>query len=90
MEENELILTITQVTRKPAHPWVNQFNITLHNSLDNTDTFTNNNSEDIPGYLERSERELYLDSIRKLIYNNIRDSKWDEKMKTKVVFEKEE
>ena len=63
MVDNKVVLTITGVRNNPAQPWVKRIIISIQNSVDNTDTFNNNNSEDIPNYKEASELEEILTNI---------------------------
>lgn len=51
--ENKVIIEITNVRGKPAQPWALMFSVSAWNSLDNVDSFVNNNSEDFKGYVER-------------------------------------
>jgi len=62
-EPNKVVMTISRVHRSPAQPWVKLITISVQNSLDDTDTFNNNNSDDIPGYKESSELEEILQNI---------------------------
>ena len=64
MTTNKIILEIGQVHRSPAHPWKQQFLINIHNSVDDTKTFPNNNSEDIKNYKEAEELDVILENIR--------------------------
>ena len=61
--QNKIVLTISGIRNNPAAPWVKRIIISVQNSLDDTDTFNNNNSEDIPNYLESSELQQILKNI---------------------------
>lgn len=61
--QNKVVLTISGVRNNPAQPWVKRIIISVQNSLDNTDNFNDNNSEDIPGYKEAEELEEILTNI---------------------------
>jgi hypothetical protein len=52
-QENKVIIEISMVRGKPAVPWALTFSVSAWNSIDTVDDFMNNNSEDIPGYVER-------------------------------------
>lgn len=62
---NKVIMTISGVRNNPAQPWVKRIIISVQNSIDNTDNFNDNNSEDIPNYKESSELEEILQDIIK-------------------------
>ena len=62
-EPNKVVLTISNVHSSSAQHWVKRIIISVQNSVDNTDNFNNNNSEDIPGYKEASELEEILQNI---------------------------
>ena len=60
---NKVVLTISGVRNNPAQPWVKRIIISVQNSVDNTDNFNNNNSEDIPNYLETEDLQEILQNI---------------------------
>ena len=62
-DPNKVVMTISGVHRSPAQPWVKIVTISVQNSLDDTDTFNDNNSDDIPGYKESTELEEILSNI---------------------------
>lgn len=62
--ENIIILKIGKVHTDSVQPWNSQFTISIQNSVDNTNTFPNNNSEDIKTYKETEELEVILEGIR--------------------------
>jgi hypothetical protein len=64
-EPNKVVLTISGVRDNPAQPWVQRIIISIQNSVDNTDNFNSNNSEDIPGYKEAEDLEEILQDIIK-------------------------
>lgn len=64
MKENKIEILITTVKREVAVPWVLEFKVKIKNSLDNIKTWPNNNSDDIPSYLNRSDLEELLSNIQ--------------------------
>jgi hypothetical protein len=62
-EPNKVVLTISGVRDNPAQPWVQRIIISIQNSLDDTDNFNNNNSEDIPNYDEAEDLKQKQKSI---------------------------
>ena len=60
---NKIILEISPVSKRPACPWVRQFIVSVRNSVDNTDNFVNNNSEEIENYQDIESLEQILNNI---------------------------
>jgi len=75
MSENKIILTIHPVHINQIERWSCEFRIQINNSVDNHNSFPNNNSEDIPDYLEMEELENILNDLRMFLKQNYGDSR---------------
>lgn len=68
-DKNKVILEVGCVTKNTVQPWVSRIIIDVYNSVDDVDSFSDHCSEDIPGYMDREEREELLEMLREFIGN---------------------
>jgi len=66
---NKVVVTISSVHKDPARPWVDQYTVTIENTVDNARDYHNNNSDDIPGYYEKEDREDVLRQSRHYLHD---------------------
>ena len=74
---NKVVLKLGRVHRSSVTPEVREFTISIKNSVDNADSYTNNNSETVLGYLEADDLEKKLESIREYLIFGVFDVVFD-------------
>jgi hypothetical protein len=85
-EPNQVVATISRVHCKPASHWAHMFTIEIQNTVDDCDNYVNNDSDDIPGYLEAED----LESILKQAKAYLRDVFMQNLKHVKVIVEEDD